>query len=997
MKDLYHYGPSLSVKFYADNKVLASVGPFIHVFKYTTGELLHRVRIFKRNKIHGFALSPNLEHCVLYGGKSVLITSIETLLSQEDLTEKETLACEWIVSGAFSFHNDKIYLLTCYNLVFVVDYQGAILERKFLANERSILYSGSIKVLSENKVLINAGTVMGGVLVWDLHSQSKLHNLQGHEGSIFFVSVSDNGKLITSCSDDRSIILWDMNTGNKLSTGWGHTARIWNLKFFANDTKLISVSEDCTCRVWNIVQNKLNEYTLEQTDIFEVHLIKNVWGVDVNEKDMIACTSGNDGRIKMIDLSQSCRYGDENEVFDVSEISHAFDIPLEKKELIKGFEWFEFGLLAITSFGKILQYDKQTKVWSFLKTADEFASYPIINGITNETDDNVVILCNNKSDLLLMNFDDTGKTIKSENSVHISGLSKATNIMPILKDTTSFYLTMESPNPRDKFLILEVSFDNLQIINRFEFIKPINFVSSCLSIYGNFILVGSRFSTIAIFDLGQCDDTNYSPFVIRKINAGDTMTSIRFVESTDGKQLFSVTNRDGFFNFISIRLDELQNCNNPYKIIHSNKIMKGFLEGGFYNDKGEYITYGFKSSLFYMYNEQNGYEIVSQVCGGAHRQWKLSKLSKNQDGSFILIYLKASGLYFRKIYKPFNPETLVNGFHGREIRDLSIRSNVETANGNYIFVTGSEDTSIKLNELDIITGTMKPIWTQRKHVSGLQRLKFISQDLLISCSAREELFLWEIDDTFRSNPYITVRQTLPTSSDNPDLRIMDFDIKFIDDTKKDFLLTTVYSDSAIRIWHYDFDANNFSLKLSTMYQTCCIFNTAMVEFENRLLLIIAPTNGYLVIYDITNFLNKDYQPGESKLVTDSSTVVHQSGIKAMDVQVMDNKLKLYTGGDDNGLALTILQYNEDMKLVQTFQTMQESTASSTITSCQLLDSNKLITTSVDQVIRVWDVTEDELILVKSKYTTIADTGSCDVLPAQNLALIGGVGLSSWQL
>lgn len=72
---------------------------------------------------------------------------------------------------------------------------------------------------------------MGGVIIWDLFSETKIHNLLGHEGSIFYVNLSNNGRYVASCSDDRSIRLWDLETGKQLSVGWSHTARIWNLMF----------------------------------------------------------------------------------------------------------------------------------------------------------------------------------------------------------------------------------------------------------------------------------------------------------------------------------------------------------------------------------------------------------------------------------------------------------------------------------------------------------------------------------------------------------------------------------------------------------------------------------------------------------------------------------------------------------------------------------------------------------------------------------------------
>ncbi|KAK5778322.1 hypothetical protein RI543_003981 [Arxiozyma heterogenica] len=1005
LKDISHYGPSLCVKFFEETTLYSACGPFLQIFDYKTNILKHHVRIFKKNKIHGFSFSNNGNSIVLYGGKSVLIIETKSLLASDNVSDREFLASEWIITGEFSYNNNQIYLLTCYNLVLVLDINATILYRKTLKNERSILYSGSIRVLSDT-VYVCSGTVMGGVLIWDLHSESMIHNLVGHDGSIFYVTVSNNAKLIASCSDDRSIRLWDMTTGEQLAVGWGHTARIWNLRFFHDDTKLISVSEDCTCRTWNInLDPGRNKVELLINHVFEVHLIKNVWSVDVKEDEMIAVTSGNDGRLKLIDLQQSNRYGDEHETFDLKDIGKTFNVTINKDEIIKGFTWLPFGLVSITSYGKIFLYYYLTKQWKLLEIDERFMSYSITNSIGDQKDNNIVVFSNNKCDLLLLNLSKDGNYVTCKESLHIDGLSKTTNCMIIPSSQETFLLTLESPNPRDSFKILKFNMNSLQIQEEYNFKKPENFTSSCLEIFNHYLLVGSRFSTIAIFDLNKANDTNYICTLIKRINPGDTTTSIKLIESKNNKQLFSVTNRDGYYNFITLTLTGTQKIR--HEIIHSNKILKGFLEGAYYNNSNDYIIYGFKSSLFYMYNEQKGYEIVSEVCGGAHRQWKLSSLFDNTscNNSFMLMYIKSSKLYLRKIYKPVVAETLIDGLHGREIRDLSICL-APRKNSDHLFVTGSEDTTIRLNSVNLTTGNIKTYWAERRHVSGLQKLRFINSQLIISCSAREELFLWEINDEFDSNPYIYVKQTLPVSSNNPDLRIMDFDVKFINE--EDFMLHTVYSDSAVKIWYYQKKSNTFKLITCMKYKTCCIFNTLFVDYNDFSYLVLAPTDGYLVIYSVTEIV-KCIQEGfttikDVNLIPELSIKVHKSGIKCIDKYVnKDNQLEIYTGGDDNGVGITKFEIEKTTgKLACVSMSVVPDIASSTVTSCKVFnDGLKLLTTSVDQIIRVWDTSnKNTLRLYDCKYTTIADTGCCDILTMNgglNVALIAGVGLSVWSL
>ncbi|GMM57772.1 Rtt10 protein [Maudiozyma humilis] len=1019
LKDIAHYGPALCVKFSETypQYTFVAMGPFMQVYNYKTGELINRARVFSANKVHGFNFSKDGAMCVLYGSKSIAFCKTQDLLTREDFSKDEKMFAEWITDAAFSFTGEQVYILTCYNLVVVTDLEGNIQARRNLKNERSILYSGSIKVLSEERVLINAGTVFGGVLIWDLLKQEKIHNLTGHEGSIFYVVVSNNGKYVASCSDDRSIRLWDMESGKQLSIGWGHTARIWNLKFFNNDSQLISVSEDCTCRIWDVVAES-GATSLVMKNIYETHLIKNVWGVDVNETEALAVTSGNDGRVKLIDLKQTSRVGDEVRSFNITNLPSNSPLSIEKGEIFKGFYWFNFGLVAITSLGNILKFTEATGTWEILMRDERLVSYSLTHGISTASG-NVALFANNKCDLLLLNFSKDGQTIKSKNSLHLDNLSKSCNTMITAYQDEYCLVTVESPNPRDKFAVLQLNVDTLEIVHEFNFAKPDNFVSSCLAVYQQYLIVGGRFGAVAIFDMRNTDADAY---VMRQLCPGDTTTSIEYIEERGADILLSVTNRDGFYNFTKVNLDKLASREGiAHEIIHSNKVMKGFLEGAFYNESGEYITYGFKSSLFYMYNEKNCYEIASEVCGGAHRQWKLCDLGDGQG--YMLVYIKAAELYMRKIYTAAFPETLESGLHGREIRDISIMPErlpwqYSPENG-YLFVTGSEDTTVRLGKYSPETGAVVNYWMERRHVSGLQRLRFISDSLVVSCSAREELFLWTVNTEFQSNPYMHIRQTLPTQSTHPDLRIMDFDVLFNAAGTGDFALATVYSDSSIKVWWYSNASNGFIELWSNRYQTCCILNTSFVVLQGRIFLLIAATDGYLSLYDISRevdilhatedtrtvrFVNEAFGAIASTSGPAFTLRVHKSGIKTMDVartKAGAATVRVVTGGDDNAISLTQFNCSASGELSGTVCSMVSDAASSTVTSTQLLPgATQVLSTSVDQRVRLWDITPDnQLSLRASKYTTNADTGCCDIVQTENShhsLLIAGVGLSVWK-
>lgn len=968
MLSISHYGPALSVKFFG-GFVYAAYGPFLQVYEYATGKLINKCLVFAKNKVHNVNISDNgLVLCV--GSRSVNLTSVGKICGKTTVVESERNTSEWIISGEFNYDFSEFYLLTCYDRVLTCNLQCEVVKKNAVYGERSILYSGSIKVVSKDKVFVNAGTVMGGIIVWELFSETMVANFIGHGGSIFYVTMNKDGSLVASCSDDRSIRLWDLNSQKELSVGWGHTARIWYLLFYNDDTRLISVSEDCTCRIWDIQDGK----KLSQNAIHDVHLTKNVWCVDVNEQDQLAITSGNDGRLRLLSLADQ---GNSQSHFTLEQISHDAKVPFLGQEIIKGFHWFSSGLVAITSEGKILRFKKH---WKFLMQDLQFKSYSMTNGIS---EDKIVIFSNNRCEILMLKFNSEGDEIIASRKMHIDGLTKTNNCMVCRhpKDN-QFFVTLESPNPCDPFICLKFNINDLELSDQFVLKKPDSFTSSCLEIYESYLLVGSRFSTIAIFDL---NNPGQIPFVSRRLNPGDTTTSICLVELSSGRPVFVVTNRDGYYNFIRLKMGGLET---KLEIIHSNKTARGFLEGAYYDKNGELITYGFKSELFYIYNETQCYEKAVRICGGAHRQWELANTSEG----FMLVFIRASDIYFSKIVEQKEPEILQSGTHGREIRDITVSKGFKYKNG-YLFCTGSEDTTLRLCHVHEITGEITTFWTMRKHVSGIQRCKFINPNLLISSSAREELFLWEITTDCYTKPYIKFRQALPTSGSNPDLRVTDFYVKF---EGADFILVTVYSDSAVRLWRYHYLQNTFQLVLDGRHKTCCILNVFLFEFRNQPYLMISATDGHLTLYNLTHTLdNEAVSPLPS---FESSIQVHQSSVKAMSVSVEEPKgvIRVYTGGDDNSLAFCSFHWDSQERILDPqLKNIQRSAASSTITSSELIDNGRqLITTSVDQIVRVWDTAEDKLALRNQKYTSVADTASLDAV--NNLLLIGGVGLSAWK-
>ncbi|ORZ04460.1 WD40-repeat-containing domain protein [Lobosporangium transversale] len=124
--------------------------------------------------------------------------------------------------------------------------------------------------------------------------------LVGHEGILFGIRWSNDGKAVCTVSDDRTIRVWDISHPTIIhSTHYGHTARVWDCQIVGQ--YMISISEDASCRIWrNPLLTNLSSVD-DMSDClacWEGHEGKNAWSVTVSDDGVVA-TGGGDGGIHL--------------------------------------------------------------------------------------------------------------------------------------------------------------------------------------------------------------------------------------------------------------------------------------------------------------------------------------------------------------------------------------------------------------------------------------------------------------------------------------------------------------------------------------------------------------------------------------------------------------------------------------------------------------------------------------------------------------------------
>lgn len=952
LEPLQHYGPVTALHI-AHGRVLAGCGPTLKVFD-SAGALTGCRRVFARNKIHAVAVSPSGAHVFVAGARLFAVLDPRLQGSARALNE-------WIVAAAF-VDDEHVLVLTAHNLIYKLRVRDACVVEEIHCSEKLILYSGSIHVLPSGEVLVVAGTVMDGVVVWDLLTHSVVHTFTDHAGSIFGAQIDPLGRHLVLCLDDRSIKLYDWPLRRLLATGWGHGLRIWTLRFVPGATvRVFSTGEDCTVRTWQYVDG--NPLLQPQT-VAECHLGKHVWSGDCTEH--MAVSGGADGRIVVH------AQGSTTAKTTWQEIAQQTGASFAANEMIK--QYCELGslLVVLTSHGQVFARDHTWQQWELPPgSLARLTGFGLMQALGD-----AAVIASRTGDLLVAKQG----SARWVNDEYLGG-NKVANML-CHEANGEWFVLLDCPNPAAPLVLrtfapgsseastvlLEQPQQAFTVTSMF--VDPVN----------RWLVLGSRHASVAVYDLATAGTVAVGA-LFKKISTGDTVTSTSLIASTRGRVRFLITVRDGVYMYVDLS----RPANFSLEVRLHNKVSRGFIEGGYLHNNN-LILYGFKSSRFYVFNESQQIEVTSEHCGGLHRQWQFWHYPQ---GECKFVYTTKAALNEMKS-APQSPNRIINsGTHGREIRSVAI---CPQGTKSRLLMTASEDTIVRLGRVDL-HGNIETFWCFNAHVSGLQRVAFLSATYAASSAANEEFIIWEITDEASKTPLVKEFARLEPSSDIPDLRIMDFASTAQLDQHGQvagFVICTVYSDSRIKVWQFSVATKAFELLSDGRYTTCCILNVHLLTLNGQQYIMTGATDGHLAVWQW------DGQPHLGEPIIHQQ--LHQSGIKvALILSAKPDSIELITGGDDNALVYSTLSFDGALKWLT--RDFVETAASATITLISKISAREFLVTSVDQVVRKWAVTLAGLRCTAARYTTVADTGCSDVAPvgARTIAVIGGAGLSAWSI
>jgi WD40 repeat protein/uncharacterized protein YegL len=101
-------------------------------------------------------------------------------------------------------------------------------------------------------VLATVGRLETIIKIWNIQLGVEIRTLSKHKGIVNGITLSPDGSLLASGSDDKTIKLWNPRTGKELKTLYGHNDRVLNVIISPDGSLLASVSDDNTIKLWAI-------------------------------------------------------------------------------------------------------------------------------------------------------------------------------------------------------------------------------------------------------------------------------------------------------------------------------------------------------------------------------------------------------------------------------------------------------------------------------------------------------------------------------------------------------------------------------------------------------------------------------------------------------------------------------------------------------------------------------------------------------------------------
>ncbi|NES06194.1 MAG: hypothetical protein F6K22_27335 [Okeania sp. SIO2F4] len=122
--------------------------------------------------------------------------------------------------------------------------------------------------LSKDGEIIASASDDSTIKLWTSYGE-EIATLSGHQGAVYSVSMSNNGKVLASGSQDGTVKLWSRD-GKILNTMKAHQGAVNSVTFSGDGKTIASGSVDGTIKLWNLQGKQLTAIKANQDKIYSV-------------------------------------------------------------------------------------------------------------------------------------------------------------------------------------------------------------------------------------------------------------------------------------------------------------------------------------------------------------------------------------------------------------------------------------------------------------------------------------------------------------------------------------------------------------------------------------------------------------------------------------------------------------------------------------------------------------------------------------------------------
>jgi WD40 repeat protein/transcriptional regulator with XRE-family HTH domain len=147
-----------------------------------------------------------------------------------------------------------------------------------------------LALTADGRLLVSGGGD-GTVRLWETSPGRPITTLQGHSGTVWAVAVTPDGRLLASGGGDGTVRLWDASTGRSLAILQGHTSGVRRVALSADGQVVASGGQDGTVRLWDVPSGR-------SLAILKGHT-GGLWGVALSADGQLVASGGQDGTVRL--------------------------------------------------------------------------------------------------------------------------------------------------------------------------------------------------------------------------------------------------------------------------------------------------------------------------------------------------------------------------------------------------------------------------------------------------------------------------------------------------------------------------------------------------------------------------------------------------------------------------------------------------------------------------------------------------------------------------